>query len=259
MQTFDDNIDQGRTADWSQTSQDYAKHRPGPPDAFYERLALDGIGLPGQDILDIGTGTGHLARRFAESGVRVLGTDLATEQIEMARSLCRDHARFEVAPSQTQPVADASQDVVTASQCWLYFPQPDTLNEVARVLRPRGALVICHFSFLPREDAIAAASEAVVLRHNPDWTGADWDGVPDPMTTLDPRFDLRSFFWFDEDVPFTAESWRGRMRALRGIAAALSPTEVAAFDRDHAAMLKELAGDRFTVRHRVDARIFRMR
>jgi len=37
-------------------------------------------------------------------------------------------------------------------------------------------------------------------------------------------------FWFDVDVPFSRTGWRGRMRACRGVGAALAPAEVAAFD-----------------------------
>jgi hypothetical protein len=63
-------------------------------------------------------------------------------------------------------------------------------------------------------------------------------------------------FWFDVDVPFTRESWRGRMRACRGVGAALAIAAVDAFDRALAAWLDANAPPRFTVRHRVDAHVF---
>ncbi len=60
--------DAGRKIDWGQTSQDYAMFRLGPPPGFYDRLKVHGVGLPKQKILDLGTGTGVLARQFARQG-----------------------------------------------------------------------------------------------------------------------------------------------------------------------------------------------
>jgi len=59
-------IDNSRAFDWGKTSQDYAAYRAGYPESFYELLAALGVGKPGQRILDLGTGTGVLARAFAK-------------------------------------------------------------------------------------------------------------------------------------------------------------------------------------------------
>ncbi|MSP83380.1 MAG: hypothetical protein EXQ94_10725 [Alphaproteobacteria bacterium] len=64
-------------------------------------------------------------------------------------------------------------------------------------------------------------------------------------------------FVYDEAIPFTPESWRGRIRACRGVGASLSEAEVAVFDHDHADLLTAMVGDHFTVLHRIDARVLR--
>ena len=51
--------------DFGKTTHDYGKHRVGFPPAFFERLTGFGIGLPGQRILDLGVGTGAVARGLA--------------------------------------------------------------------------------------------------------------------------------------------------------------------------------------------------
>src|SRR5690242_19388734 len=110
-------IDPGRSIDWSRTSGDYAAHRPGPPERLYDLLAALDVGLPGQRVLDIGTGTGLVARALARRGARVCGTDIAAGQIEAAR---REAARegldvdFAVAPAEACPYPDASFDAVVA-------------------------------------------------------------------------------------------------------------------------------------------------
>lgn len=77
-------IDQGCPFDWGKTSPDYAVYRPGYPASFYAILQAVGIGQPGQHILDLGTGTGVLARAFARQGAHVTGIDIAAEQIAAA-------------------------------------------------------------------------------------------------------------------------------------------------------------------------------
>lgn len=255
-------IDPGRCIDWSRTSHDYAAHRPGPPARLYDMLAALEVGRPGQQLLDIGTGTGLVAREFARRGVNVAGTDIAAGQIATARAEAAREGLdidFQVAPAERCPHGDARFDVVTASQCWLYFDVDRTCAELKRVLKPGGVLVTMHFSWLPRRDAIARASEDLVLHFNPAWRGADWPGeIPAVPAWTAGRAQVQAMFWFDAAVPFTHESWRGRMRACRGVGATLDAVEVAAFDAEHAALLARIAPPAFTVLHRVDAHVMRL-
>lgn len=253
-------VDGGLPSDWGKTSEDYATWRPDYPPEFYERMAACGIGLPGQKLLDLGTGVGFLAREFARRGARVTGMDIAEGQIAVARA---ESARegleleFRTAPAEETGLPAGTFDAVTASQCWLYFDQPRALAEVRRVLRPGGVLAPSHFSWVPREDEVARASEALILKHNPSWSSADWSGVI-PESPLGTSGDLRlvAKFVFDAEIPFTRESWRGRIRASRGIGASLDPEGVRRFDEEHEAMLADLRGPEFTVLHRIDAHVY---
>ena len=251
--------DHGRAIDWGRTSGDYADWRPDYPPEFYDRLAALGVGWPGQRILDLGTGVGFLARNFARRGAEVVGVDVSPEQIDEARRRAAAEGLrvdFFVALAEETGLPDAGFDAITASQCWLYFDRERAIREVRRLLRPGGVLATSHFCWLPREDAIARAAEALVLRHNPDWTAADYAGVIPPFPKwAEGRFRLVGMFVFDVDVPFTRESWRGRLRACRGVGASLTADEVARFDREHEALLREIAPVEFTVRHRIDAHV----
>ena len=86
-------IDGGHAFDWGKTSPDYAVYRPGYPASFYTVLQAVGIGTLSQDILDLGTGTGVLARAFAQQGAHVIGIDIAEAQIVTARQLAAQESR----------------------------------------------------------------------------------------------------------------------------------------------------------------------
>lgn len=253
-------IDPGRVIDWGKTSDDYARHRPGPPDSFFARLASLGVGLPGQCVLDLGTGTGVLARRFAQAGCKVCASDISAEQITVAQRLAAHDGvsvKWHVARAEDPVFQPQAFDVVTANQCWLYFDPDAVLREVRRVLRPGGVLVTSHFSWLPRRDRIARDSEELVLKFNPQWQGANWAGqIPaQPRWAAERDVRVRSMFWYDEPVAFSREGWAGRMRACRGVAAALSADEVRAFDAAHQALLHNIAPESFSVLHRIDAHL----
>lgn len=211
-------------------------------------------------MMDFGTGTGVLAREFARRGCLAAGVDISAEQVATAHRLALDEkldVDFRVAPAERTPFRDASFEVATANQCWLYFDLTRAIPEVHRILAPAGFLMVSHFSWLPRLDPIAKASEELVLRFNPDWSGADWDGrIPARPGWSRDAFELRVMFYYDEPVSFTRESWRGRIRALRGVGASLSDEEVRAFDREHSALLERIAGDAFTILHRIDVHVF---
>jgi SAM-dependent methyltransferase len=254
-------IDGGRPFDWGRTSDDYATHRPGPPQSFFERLRALGVGLPGQRILDLATGTGVLARQFARQGAAVTGIDIASEQIAAASQLAAQDgvsAHFAVAAAETTGLPGGSFDAVTANQCWMYFDKDRILPEIGRLLAADGVLVVSFFSWLPGGDAIAKASEELVLEFNPQWQGARWDGHIPPMPAwAQGKLELTAMFWYDEAIPFTRASWRGRFRACRGTGATLDAAALAAFDAAHDALLRQIAPDTFTILHRINAHILR--
>ena len=247
--------DAGRIVDWGRTSADYAVYRPGYPASFFEHLKLLGIGLPGQRILDLGCGTGVLARVFAAQGCDVTGVDISPEQIAAGRKLAADQGvtvEFRVAPAESTAAEAATFDVLTASQSWLYFDRPRAIAEAKRLLKPGGRLLLAYLNWLPRLDRIAAASEALVLKHNPDWSAGDYEGKPPFLPGgFDGEFRTAAMMAYESPMPFTYQTWRGRIRACRGVGAALDGEAVARFDTEHDALLRELTDEPFEVVHQV--------
>lgn len=54
---------------------------------------------------------------------------------------------------------------------------------------------------------------------------------------------------FDLRVPFTRESWNGRIKACRGIGASLTEEQVQRFEAEHLALLERSAPQTFEILH----------
>jgi SAM-dependent methyltransferase len=250
-------VEFGRTAD------DYATHRAGFPPSLFDRLATFGLGKAGQDVVDVGTGTGTLARGFALRGCRAVGVDPAPEMPDKARQLDSEagvQVEYRVARAEATGLERSSYDVFSAGQCWHWFDRPSAAAEARRLLRAGGAIVICHFDWLPLPASVAEATEAVILCHNPQWGGAGGSGMY-PRWAADVAgagFSGTETFSYDVDVTYTHEAWRGRIRASAGVAASLSPEAVRDFDADHkGALAKHFPDDPLHVPHRVWALVAR--
>ncbi len=110
--------------DFGATAADYACYRAGFPESFFTRLSGFGIGLPDQSIVDLGTGTGTLARGFARRGCRVTAIDPSPALLDEARRLDREAGQtvdYREARAEDTGLDDESADGVTAGQCWHWF------------------------------------------------------------------------------------------------------------------------------------------
>src|SRR5690606_20188232 len=138
--------------DFGLTAKDYSKYRAGYPDELYKRLKKYGVGIKDQSILDLGTGTGNLARMFAKQGARVTGVDISEALLKEAKKLDEKnnvHIRYLNARAENLPFSSSEFDVVTAGQCWHWFQGDKVLKEVKRVLNAHGKLVIVHLDWIP--------------------------------------------------------------------------------------------------------------
>lgn len=88
-------------------------------------------------LLDIGCGEGYFTRALAVQldGADVYGVDIAKAGVRLAAKSDKT-STYAVASSHALPLADASMDLITR----IYAPSKD--EELARVLRPEGVLII---------------------------------------------------------------------------------------------------------------------
>ncbi|HZN20131.1 MAG TPA: demethylmenaquinone methyltransferase [Micromonosporaceae bacterium] len=100
----------------------------------------------GQRVLDLGAGTGVSTAELARSGAYAVGADLSLGMLETGRR-ARPQVPLLAGDALALPFPDASFDAVTISFALRNVVDPDAaLQEMARVTRPGGRLVVCEFS-----------------------------------------------------------------------------------------------------------------
>jgi SAM-dependent methyltransferase len=109
------------------------------PDA--RDVLISAIGkLPGGRALDIGCGEGQLAAELSRRGWTVIAQDSSRRMCQLARS---KEVAVQVAALPRLPLRDQSIDCVVAAWVLHYLSSSqvvDAINEIRRVLEPRGTL-----------------------------------------------------------------------------------------------------------------------
>jgi len=251
------------TINFGRTASDYGKHRVGFPDAFFDRIENLRLLKNGTRLLDIGTGTGTIARGMAQRGCVTSALDISEPLINTSKQLDEKagvQISYHIASAEATGLADEAFDVVTAGQCWHWFDGDKAAHEVKRLLVPNGQIIIAHFDWLPLKGNMVAETEALIQRYNPSWQMGGGNGFyPQWLIHLgDAGFVDLETFSFDINVEYSREAWRGRIRASAGIGASLSDDKVTAFDEELKQVLQEkFPEDPLQVPHRVFAVIGR--
>ncbi len=241
---------------------DYATHRAGFPPELVRRLEAFGVGTPGQCLVDLGTGTGTLARQFAAKAVDVIGIDPDERMLASAAALAATDGvtlDLRAVSAEETGLQDSFADAVTAGQCWHWFDEAAAAAEAHRILKPGGALAVCYFDWIPLPGNAVEATERLINEHNPNWALGGGYGMW-PMWA--PAIQAAGFreietFSFDVVVPYTPEGWRGRIRASAGITT-LDESARQGFDDALAGLLaRDFPGEIVPMEHRVWALVGR--
>lgn len=244
--------------DFGRTAHDYARHRQGFPRELFERLQAQNILKRGDRALDLGTGTGTIARGLAEFGLKVVGVDISPSLLAQAEDLAKSEGltiEFLERRAEDCGFGTGRFELISAGQCWHWFDRPKVAAECRRQLVPGGRLLIAHLDWLVVNDNVVdrtLKTMAEIGARVPAALDHSFHGIY-PQWTKDVRtggFEQIETFSFDLDLIYTQTAWRGRIRASAGVGGTLDSASVARFDEGLARNLADLPPE-LAVPHRV--------
>ena len=127
-------------------------------EAEVERVLLELLPpAPLRDLIDVGTGTGRVLERLAPHAEQALGLDLSREMLAVARANLEAaglrNCSLRQGDMYSLPLPPGSVDAVTLHQVLHFGEDPAAvIAEAARVLRPKGRLIIADFARHGREE-----------------------------------------------------------------------------------------------------------
>jgi ubiquinone/menaquinone biosynthesis C-methylase UbiE len=157
-----------RRSDFNTLADDYARFRTSySPELFDAILAYARLS-PGARILDLACGTGLGMTPYLERGYRAVGVDIAPAMIDQARQAMqqREGVEFALGSAEALPFDDACFDLVSCAQAFHWFEPHAAFAQIARVLRPGGALA-AFWKHAARDDPFTLVAEQIIRQ----WLG----------------------------------------------------------------------------------------
>ena len=165
---------------------DYDRYRVGVPGEVVDRVLPAGVGA----VLDLGAGTGAMTRRLVERVERVYAVDPDPRMTEVLAESCPG-VEVREGTGEAIPLPDACVDAVTVASAWHWMDPKSAIPEIARVLRPGGALCIV---WNRRDRSVPWVAELEAYRLEVD-SGDDWVGERVRYYLEEP--------WLPAGAPFT--------------------------------------------------------
>ena len=120
--------------------ENYVKARPGYPCEIVSLLERRCGLTHGATLVDVGCGTGLLAKPFCEYGCRVIGIEPNAAMRKAGQQFLAAYPNFEMAEgmAETVPLPGTSVDFIIAGQAFHWFNQKEARHEFMRILKPNG-------------------------------------------------------------------------------------------------------------------------
>jgi ubiquinone/menaquinone biosynthesis C-methylase UbiE len=206
-----------RAPSFGKVADAYEAYRLGYTGLVWDHLARRCGLVEGADVVDVGCGTGLSSHPLIERGARVVGVDPDAEMLARAESTLGDRARFMQGRAEDLPLPDSSADLIVSAQAAHWFEEPDSTDEILRVLRPGGHVAYVWKYPTPETPYTYLVDEiATRLTGRSLLAGAIY-GIGTIPQLLRPGFERYSRTTFEQPVAYTVERYVGHVSSRERI------------------------------------------
>ena len=151
---------------WSRCADDYVETFAGITGETVPLLSEAAGIRPGNHVLEIGSGPGHVADMLVQAGAIVTGVDFSPKMVEVAQSKYPE-ITFRQADAEQLPFEASSFNSVVANFVVHHLARPEVVfREVNRVLKPGGRFAFAVWGAPEEQSSIGAFFGAVTEHHD---------------------------------------------------------------------------------------------
>lgn len=149
---------------FGQVAHSYARSREDIPIALMDSLQLRGIFFEEKKVADIAAGTGALTRKMAMRKADVVGVEPSAELLAQAKALNKTK-NFTIpyleGAAEASGLKDSQFDIVTVMRAWHWFDRERAIQELKRILKPKGVLIVIDSGFLTGSTVVQKTFEVL--------------------------------------------------------------------------------------------------
>lgn len=201
------------TERFSDRVTDYARYRPGYPDALLGWLQNKFGVTSDWQVADIGAGTGISSKMFLDAGYRVTAVEPNASMRATCVSALVRYTGFHAVSGRADATGlpDKSVDLLIAAQAFHWFDSAAAHHEFHRILRPHGLAAIWWNSRRLSGTAFLGGYEALLRRYGTDYADVAERYSDDDHMRAWFGDGLRGVAHFDHHQTLDFEGLRGRL------------------------------------------------
>ena len=144
-------------------ADEYIKHRNDLPEMLLPGLEARGIEFRDAKIADFGAGPGFLSEQLSARGGIVDAVEPSGEFYSHAEQMFKDNNKvnFNLSHAENSGLPAKTFDIVISLRSWDWFDRREVLEEVQRILKPDGYLIIADFGFADSSETVKESVKVI--------------------------------------------------------------------------------------------------